>query len=150
MSLLVSVRSGARASMPGMMDTILNLGMNDEVVKVVEEKSGNKRFAYDSYRRFVQMFSDVVMGLSKSRFEEIIDEVKEKKGVTQDIELDAEDMFELTNRFKAFYKKELKEEFPQDPTVQLERAIERTETSKGLSNPPNFLPVAFCSISTCL
>ena len=122
--LLVSVRSGARASMPGMMDTILNLGMNDEVVKVVEEKSGNKRFAYDSYRRFVQMFSDVVMGLSKSRFEEIIDEVKEKKGVTQDIELDAEDMFELTNRFKAFYKKELKEDFPQDPTVQLERAIE--------------------------
>ena len=122
--LLVSVRSGARASMPGMMDTILNLGMNDEVVKVVEEKTGNKRFAYDSYRRFVQMFSDVVMGLSKSRFEEIIDEVKEKKGVTQDIELDAEDMFELTNRFKAFYKKELKEDFPQDPTVQLERAIE--------------------------
>ena len=122
--LLVSVRSGARASMPGMMDTILNLGMNDEVVQVVEKMSGNKRFAYDSYRRFVQMFSDVVMGLSKSRFEEIIDEVKEKKGVTQDIELDAEDMFELTKRFKAFYKKELKEEFPQDPTLQLERAIE--------------------------
>lgn len=122
--LLVSVRSGARASMPGMMDTILNLGINDEVVKVVEEKSGNRRFAYDSYRRFIQMFSDVVMGLSKSRFEEIIDEIKEKKGVSLDIELDAEDMVELTKRFKQFYKKELKEDFPQDPTVQLERAIE--------------------------
>ncbi len=122
--LLVSVRSGARASMPGMMDTILNLGINDEVVKVVEEKSGNRRFAYDSYRRFIQMFSDVVMGLSKSRFEEIIDETKEKKGVSLDIELDAEDMVELTKRFKQFYKKELKEDFPQDPTVQLERAIE--------------------------
>ncbi len=121
--LLVSVRSGARASMPGMMDTILNLGMNDEVVKVVEEKSNNKRFAYDSYRRFVQMFSDVVMGLSKAKFEEIIDEIKEEKGVKLDIDLDADDMVELTARFKAFYKKNLKEDFPQDPIVQLNRAI---------------------------
>ena len=121
--LLVSVRSGARASMPGMMDTILNLGMNDDVVEVVAAATGNKRFAYDSYRRFVQMFSDVVMGLSKAKFEEIIDEVKEKKGVKLDIDLDAEDMVELTKKFKAFYKKNLKEEFPQDPNVQLNRAI---------------------------
>ena len=122
--LLVSVRSGARASMPGMMDTILNLGINDEVVKVVEEKSGNKRFAYDSYRRFIQMFSDVVMGLSKARFEDIIDAVKEKKGVKLDIDLDAEDMVELTERFKEFYKENLHEDFPQDPNVQLERSVE--------------------------
>jgi pyruvate,orthophosphate dikinase len=121
--LLVSVRSGARASMPGMMDTILNLGMNDEVVKVVEEKTQNKRFAYDSYRRFIQMFGDVVMGLSKAKFEELIDAMKEKKGVKQDVDLDAEDMVELTRQFKAFYKKNLKEDFPQDPNVQLERAI---------------------------
>ncbi len=121
--LLVSVRSGARASMPGMMDTILNLGMNDDVVEVVAAASGNKRFAYDSYRRFVQMFSDVVMGLSKAKFEEIIDEVKAKKGVKLDIELDADDMVELTKKFKEFYKKNLKEEFPQDPKVQLNRAI---------------------------
>ena len=121
--LLVSVRSGARASMPGMMDTILNLGMNDDVVEVVAAATGNKRFAYDSYRRFVQMFSDVVMGLSKAKFEEIIDEVKDKKGVKLDIDLDAEDMVELTKKFKAFYKKNLKEEFPQDPNVQLNRAI---------------------------
>ena len=121
--LLVSVRSGARASMPGMMDTILNLGMNDEVVKVVENKSGNKRFAYDSYRRFIQMFSDVVMGLSKAKFEDIIDEIKEKKGVKLDIDLDAEDMVEMTARFKEFYKENLNEDFPQDPRTQLERAI---------------------------
>lgn len=122
--LLVSVRSGARASMPGMMDTILNLGMNDEVVKVVEEKTGNQRFAYDSYRRFVQMFSDVVMGLSKAKFETIIDDVKEKRGVKLDIDLTAEDMVELTERFKEFYKQNLNEDFPQDPQVQLERSIE--------------------------
>ncbi len=121
--LLVSVRSGARASMPGMMDTILNLGMNDEVVKVVEETTGNKRFAYDSYRRFIQMFGDVVMGLSKARYEELIDAMKEAKGVKQDIELTADDMVELTNQFKAFYKENLGEDFPQDPTVQLNRAI---------------------------
>ena len=121
--LLVSVRSGARASMPGMMDTILNLGINDEVVKVIEKQSGNKRFAYDSYRRFIQMFSDVVMGLSKSKFEEIIDEMKEAKGVKLDIDLDADDMEELTKKFKAFYQEKLNEEFPQDPIVQLERSI---------------------------
>ena len=121
--LLVSVRSGARASMPGMMDTILNLGMNDEVVKAVEAASNNKRFAYDSYRRFIQMFSDVVMGLSKAEFEKIIDEIKEKKGVKLDIDLDADDMEELTKRFKAFYKENLNEDFPQDARVQLNRAI---------------------------
>ena len=122
--LLVSVRSGARASMPGMMDTILNLGMNDDVVKVVEKKSGNKRFAYDSYRRFVQMFSDVVMGLNKAKFETIIDDVKEKRGVKLDIDLNADDMVELTKRFKEFYKENLHEDFPQDPQIQLERSIE--------------------------
>ena len=122
--LLVSVRSGARASMPGMMDTILNLGMNDTVVKVVEENSGNKRFAYDSYRRFIQMFSDVVMGLNKARFEQIIDDIKERKGIKLDIELSADDMVELTEKFKAFYKENLNEEFPQDPKVQLERSVE--------------------------
>lgn len=121
--LLVSVRSGARASMPGMMDTILNLGMNDEVVKVVEEKTQNKRFAYDSYRRFIQMFGDVVMGLNKSKFEELIDAMKEKKGVKQDIDLTADDMVDLTEQFKAFYKKNLNEDFPQDPLIQLNRAI---------------------------
>ena len=122
--LLVSVRSGARASMPGMMDTILNLGMNDTVVKVVGEKSGNKRFAYDSYRRFIQMFSDVVMGLSKARFEQIIDEIKERKGIKLDIDLSADDMVELTEKFKEFYKENLHEDFPQDPKVQLERSVE--------------------------
>ena len=122
--LLVSVRSGARASMPGMMDTILNLGMNDTVVKVVGEKSGNKRFAYDSYRRFIQMFSDVVMGLSKARFEQIIDEIKERRGIKLDIDLSADDMVELTEKFKEFYKENLHEEFPQNPKVQLERSVE--------------------------
>ena len=122
--LLVSVRSGARASMPGMMDTILNLGINDKVVETIAEKTGNRRFAYDSYRRFIQMFSDVVMELSKKRFEEIIDEVKEAKGVKLDTELDVADMEELVRRFKAFYKENLNEDFPQDTNVQLERAIE--------------------------
>jgi pyruvate,orthophosphate dikinase len=122
--LLVSVRSGARASMPGMMDTILNLGINDEVVEVIAKKSGNERFAYDSYRRFIQMFADVVMELDKKRFESIIDNVKEKRGITDDLDLDAEDMKELVIRFKKFYKKQLNEDFPQDPTIQLDRAIE--------------------------
>ena len=122
--LLVSVRSGARASMPGMMDTILNLGINDKVVETIAEKTGNRRFAYDSYRRFIQMFSDVVMELSKKRFEEIIDEIKEAKGVKLDTELDVADMEELVKRFKAFYKENLNEDFPQDTNVQLERAIE--------------------------
>ena len=122
--LLVSVRSGARACMPGMMDTILNLGINDKVVETIAEKTGNRRFAYDSYRRFIQMFSDVVMELSKKRFEEIIDEIKEAKGVKLDTELDVADMEELVRRFKAFYKENLNEDFPQDTNVQLERAIE--------------------------
>ncbi|MBO7727246.1 MAG: hypothetical protein J6S50_01840, partial [Oscillospiraceae bacterium] len=120
----VSVRSGARASMPGMMDTILNLGINDEVVEKIAEASNNPRFAYDSYRRFVQMFSDVVMGLSKKRFEVIIDEMKDAKGIKNDIDLDADDMKALTAKFKEFYKTEKGEDFPQDPKVQLERAIE--------------------------
>ena len=122
--LLVSVRSGARASMPGMMDTILNLGMNDEVVAGVEKLTGNARFAYDSYRRFIQMYADVVMGLSKARFEEIIDEVKKEKGISDDLDLDAGDMKTLVQRFKAFYEEELKEPFPSDPRVQLFGAIE--------------------------
>lgn len=121
--LLVSVRSGARASMPGMMDTILNLGLNDSVVEGLIKLTGNERFVYDSYRRFVQMFSDVVMGLSKSEFEKIIDEVKEKKGVTLDTELDANDLKNLTVMFKDYYKKVRGEEFPQDPHVQLIEAV---------------------------
>ena len=122
--LLVSVRSGAPVSMPGMMDTILNLGLNDVSVVGFAKKTGNPRFAYDSYRRFIQMFSDVVMGLDKSRFEKIIDEVKEARGIKLDIDMDAEDMKELTVRFKKFYEENLNEAFPQDPNVQLERAIE--------------------------
>ena len=124
--LLVSVRSGARASMPGMMDTILNLGINDEVAAgLIAGNSDPKfeRFVYDSYRRFVQMYSDVVMGLSKKRFETIIDEIKEKKGVKQDIELDTEDLKEMLQLFREFYQKELGEEFPQDPNVQLMGAV---------------------------
>lgn len=122
--LLVSVRSGARASMPGMMDTILNLGMNDEVVEGVAQLTGNPRFAYDSYRRFIQMYADVVMGLNKSRFEEIIDEIKKEKGIVEDLDLDANDMKRLVVEFKQFYRSELKEEFPSDPRVQLFGAIE--------------------------
>ena len=122
--LLVSVRSGARASMPGMMDTILNLGMNDEVVEGVAQLMGNPRFAYDSYRRFIQMYADVVMGLNKSRFEEIIDEIKKEKGIVEDLDLDADDMKRLVVEFKQFYRSELKEEFPSDPRVQLFGAIE--------------------------
>ncbi|MBQ7896924.1 MAG: pyruvate, phosphate dikinase, partial [Clostridia bacterium] len=102
--LLVSVRSGARASMPGMMDTILNLGLNEEVVEVIAKKSGNPRWAYDCYRRFIQMYSDVVMEVGKKYFEELIDKMKEEKGVKQDIELDANDLKELANQFKAEYK----------------------------------------------
>jgi len=121
--LLVSVRSGARASMPGMMDTILNLGLNEEVVEVIAAKSGNPRWAYDCYRRFIQMFSDVVMEVGKKYFEKLIDEMKEKKGVTQDIELTAEDLKELANQFKAEYKKQLGTDFPSDPKVQLFEAV---------------------------
>ena len=121
--LLVSVRSGARASMPGMMDTILNLGLNDVVVEGFAKFTNNPRFAYDSYRRFIQMFSDVVMELPKPEFEKIIDKVKEEKGVKQDIELDAEDMKDLVKRFKAFYLEKKGTEFPQDPKVQLMEAV---------------------------
>ncbi len=121
---LVSVRSGARVSMPGMMDTVLNLGLNDTSVKGLAKLTGNERFAYDSYRRFIQMFSDVVMGLSKARFEEIITEMKEVKGVSEDTELTAKDLMEMVEKFKAFYKEELGSDFPQDPKQQLISAIE--------------------------
>ena len=121
--LLVSVRSGARVSMPGMMDTILNLGLNDEVVQGVIVKTGNPRFAYDSYRRFIQMFSDVVKGLSKARFEVIIDEMKEERGIKYDTEFSAEDFQEMIGKFKAFYRQEMGEEFPADPKVQLLEAV---------------------------
>ena len=121
--LLVSVRSGARASMPGMMDTILNLGLNEEVVEVLAEKSGNPRWAYDCYRRFIQMFSDVVMEVGKKYFEQLIDEMKTKKGVTQDVELTAEDLKELAEQFKAEYKSKIGEDFPSDPKVQLLEAV---------------------------
>ncbi len=121
--LLVSVRSGARASMPGMMDTILNLGLNEEVVNTIATKSGNPRWAWDCYRRFIQMFSDVVMEVGKKYFEKLIDEMKEKKGVTQDVELTAEDLKELANQFKAEYKKQLGKDFPTDPKEQLFEAV---------------------------
>ena len=121
--LLVSVRSGARASMPGMMDTILNLGLNEEVVEVLAAKSGNPRWAWDCYRRFIQMFSDVVMEVGKKYFEELIDKMKAEKGVTQDVELTADDLKELANQFKAEYKQKIGEDFPTDPKTQLMEAI---------------------------
>ena len=121
--LLVSVRSGARASMPGMMDTILNLGLNEDVVNTIAAKSGNPRWAWDCYRRFIQMFSDVVMEVGKKYFEKLIDAMKEKKGVTQDVELDANDLKELAYQFKAEYKKQLGKEFPNDPKEQLFEAV---------------------------
>ncbi len=121
--LLVSVRSGARASMPGMMDTILNLGLNDEVVEAFAKKTNNPRFAYDSYRRFIQMYSDVVMEVGKKYFEQLIDEMKDKKGVKLDTELTAEDLKELANQFKAEYKAKIGKDFPSDPKEQLMGAI---------------------------
>ena len=121
--LLVSVRSGARASMPGMMDTILNLGLNEEVVETIAAQSGNPRWAWDCYRRFIQMYSDVVMEVGKKYFEELIDEMKAKKGVKQDVELDAEDLKELANQFKAEYKSKIGSDFPTDPKEQLMGAI---------------------------
>ncbi len=121
--LLVSVRSGARASMPGMMDTILNLGLNEEVVDVLAAKSGNPRWAWDCYRRFIQMFSDVVMEVGKKYFEELIDKMKAVKGVTQDVELTADDLKELANQFKAEYKEKIGKDFPSDPKEQLMEAI---------------------------
>ena len=131
--LLVSVRSGARVSMPGMMDTILNLGLNDVAVEALAELTRNPRFAYDSYRRFIQMFSDVVMGIEKRLFEDKIDEIKEKKGVEYDTQLDADDLKELVSEFKAIYKKEKGEEFPQDPRVQLIESV--TAVFRSWDNP---------------
>ena len=121
--LLVSVRSGARASMPGMMDTILNLGLNEEVVEVIAKQSNNPRWAWDCYRRFIQMYSDVVIEVGKKYFEQLIDEMKDKKGVKQDVELDAEDLKELARQFKAEYKEKIGEDFPDDPKEQLMGAI---------------------------
>ena len=121
--LLVSVRSGARASMPGMMDTILNLGLNEEVVEVMAKKSGNARWAYDCYRRFIQMYSDVVMEVGKKYFEELIDKMKEEKGVKLDVELTADDLKELANQFKAEYKSKIGSDFPSDPKEQLMGAV---------------------------
>ena len=121
--LLVSVRSGARASMPGMMDTILNLGLNDEVVKAFAKKTNNPRFAYDSYRRFIQMYSDVVMEVGKKYFEQLIDEMKQARGVKLDTELTAEDLQELAEKFKAEYQAKMGKPFPQDPKEQLMGAI---------------------------
>ena len=121
--LLVSVRSGARASMPGMMDTILNLGLNEDVVEVMAKKSGNPRWAYDCYRRFIQMYSDVVMEVGKKYFEELIDEMKKEKGVTQDIDLDANDLKKLAEQFKAEYKEKIGQDFPTDPKEQLMGAV---------------------------
>ena len=121
--LLVSVRSGARASMPGMMDTILNLGLNDEAVEGFAKKTGNARFAYDSYRRFIQMFSDVVMEMSKTFFESILDEVKKQKGIQYDFELSADDLKQIIKKYKKTYKEKMGEEFPQEPKVQLMEAV---------------------------
>ena len=122
--LLVSVRSGARASMPGMMDTILNLGLNEDVVEAIAKKSGNPRWAWDCYRRFIQMYSDVVMEVGKKYFEELIDKMKAEKGVTQDVELTAEDLAVLAGQFKAEYKEKIGKDFPTDPKEQLMGAIE--------------------------
>ena len=121
--LLVSVRSGARASMPGMMDTILNLGLNEDVVETLAEKSGNPRWAWDCYRRFIQMYSDVVMEVGKKYFEELIDKMKAKKGVKLDVELDANDLKELAIEFKKEYKEKIGKDFPQDPKEQLMGAV---------------------------
>ena len=122
--LLVSVRSGARASMPGMMDTILNLGLNETVVETLAKKSGNPRWAYDCYRRFIQMYSDVVMEVGKKYFEQLIDKMKEEKGIKYDSELTADDLKELANQFKAEYKAKIGEDFPSDPKEQLMGAVQ--------------------------
>ena len=121
--LLVSVRSGARASMPGMMDTILNLGLNEDVVDVMAKQSNNPRWAWDCYRRFIQMYSDVVMEVGKKYFEQLIDAMKEKKGVKQDVDLTADDLKELANQFKAEYKSKIGQDFPSDPKEQLMGAV---------------------------
>lgn len=127
--LLFSVRSGAVISMPGMMDTILNLGLNDETVKGLAKTTNNERFAYDSYRRFIQMFSDVAIGIPKALFDAKLESMKEKKGTTQDTDLNADDLKELVNQFKAVYKQEMREDFPQDPKIQLHKAVEAVFSS---------------------
>ncbi len=146
--LLVSVRSGARASMPGMMDTILNLGLNEEVVKVMAERSGNERWAYDCYRRFIQMYSDVVMEVGKKYFEELIDKMKEDRGVTQDTELTAADLKELAEQFKAEYKAKIGEDFPTDPKEQLMGAVKAVFRSwdnprANVYRPDNDIPYSW-------
>jgi len=137
--LLVSVRSGARASMPGMMDTILNLGLNDEVAASMAKLTGNPRFVYDSYRRFIQMFSDVVMELPKSEFEKFIEALKEKRGVEFDAELTTEDMQELVSTFKAFYKERKGSDFPADPSPSFWKPL-RLFSAAGTT--PALLPIA--------
>ena len=148
--LLVSVRSGARASMPGMMDTILNLGLNEDVVNVIAEKSNNPRWAWDCYRRFIQMYSDVVMEVGKKYFEQLIDQMKEKKGVTLDVELTADDLKELAGQFKAEYKAKIGEDFPTDPKEQLMGAIKAV--FRSWDNPranvyrrDNDIPYSWCT-----
>ena len=152
--LLVSVRSGARASMPGMMDTILNLGLNEDVVEVMAKKSGNARWAYDCYRRFIQMYSDVVMEVGKKYFEELIDQMKEKRGVTMDTELTADDLKELAEQFKAEYKQKIGTDFPTDPKEQLMGAIKAV--FRSWDNPRanvyrrmNEIPIPGAPLSTC-
>jgi pyruvate,orthophosphate dikinase len=149
--LLVSVRSGAKFSMPGMMDTILNLGLNDEVVETVKNNTGNERFALDSYRRFIQMFSDVVMEIPKPRFEKILDQIKEEKHVKFDTDLTASDLKEVVERFKDLYKKEKGESFPQNPREQLLHSVtavfrswnnERAIIYRAMNNIPGNLGTA--------
>ena len=138
---LVSVRSGSRASMPGMMDTILNLGLNDVAVEGLAKLTGNERFAYDSYRRFIQMFSDVVMEVEKKKFEAVLDGVKAEKGVKGDTDLSADDLKEVVKRYKALYLKEKGEPFPQDPKVQLIEAIKAVfrswDNDRAIYLPPH-------------
>ena len=147
--LLVSVRSGARASMPGMMDTILNLGLNEQVVEVIAKKSGNPRWAYDCYRRFIQMYSDVVMEVGKKYFEELIDKMKTARGVTQDVELTADDLKELAEQFKAEYKEKVGTDFPADPKEQLMGAVKAVFRSwnnpRGTTSPAPGAPPSTCS-----
>ena len=152
--LLVSVRSGARASMPGMMDTILNLGLNEEVVEVLAAKSGNPRWAWDCYRRFIQMYSDVVMEVGKKYFEELIDKMKEKKGVKQDVELSAEDLKTLANQFKDEYKAKIGADFPSDPKEQLMGAVEAVFRSwdnprANVTAVTTISPIPGAPLSTC-
>lgn len=131
--LLISVRSGAVFSMPGMMDTILNLGLNDTSVKALAEGTQNERFAYDSYRRFIQMFSDVAMGVPKYKFEGVLDRIKEEKGYSVDTDLTTDDLKQIVEEFKAIYKKEVRSDFPEDPKTQLMLAIEAV--FKSWNNP---------------